>query len=44
VLTSRRSVMGPDVNGRNTMVLGTVVCAAIVALNVVLLVLPVTGS
>ena len=44
ILTSRRSIMGDDVNKRFTVVAGIVVCTAIVALNVVLLYLTVTGQ
>jgi len=44
VLTSRRSVMGEDVNRRGTVVAGIVVCTAIVALNVVLIYLTATGQ
>lgn len=44
VLTSRRSVMGEDVNRRPTVVIGIAVCTAIVALNLVLLYLTIFGS
>jgi manganese transport protein len=44
VLTSRRSVMGEDVNRPVTIVAGAVVCTAIVALNLLLLFLTATGT
>lgn len=44
VYTSRRSVMGPAVNSRLTTVLAAIVCAFIVALNLVLLYLVVAGT
>jgi manganese transport protein len=43
VLTSRRSVMGAEANGRAVVAVAVVVTAAIVALNVALLVLTATG-
>lgn len=44
ILTSRRLIMGDDVNKRATVVAGAIVCAAIVALNAVLLYLTATGQ
>jgi manganese transport protein len=43
LLTSRRSIMGDDVNKSATIAAGVVVCTAIVALNLVLLWLTATG-
>ncbi len=43
VLTSRRSVMGAQANGRVVVAVAVLVTAAIVALNVALLVLTATG-
>ena len=43
VYTSRRSVMGTDVNAATTRVVAWVIAAVIVALNVALVVLTLTG-